>query len=424
MTDSPNGPPLFRPVPRRPFGPNLRDLTPPDDDNFSPSHAPQSTLNLETLNSKLLDPKGSNAFSESGSLSRAQSVRNLTSSTLMGIYSPTTYGPDRFYAPGDEPSTPWGTGAETPAGALSAEDPHYELSKERTHPMRRRSSLHPISRPPPLSNSASIFYLTLRALVLSGLGVLYGLLAAQVQDTHRAAFHMETISQATQLDWRYMTFWGMSGIVLGSLLPWIDGVCEGIFGQDVAVEESASEHSMGADAAGKESPSTDWALTIRGIGTFIGIAFAIRKLPWDSTLQLSLTLALVNPALWFLIDRSMTGFLVSSVVGLVGSGTLLGLSPELVPVPTAVHSSSASEAAAASSTSYGASYGLQNGSANGGASVPTILGGLASQETVATGIWMLNVLFCCCVCFGNIGRWLAVNRSAAGKGRWGWGERR
>ncbi|KAI5928347.1 insulin-induced protein-domain-containing protein [Camillea tinctor] len=426
MTDSPNGPPLFRPVPRRPFTVNLGEPTPPEDDSCSQSQAPESTLNLETLNSKLLNPRINNVFSESGSctISRAQSVMNLTSSTLMGIYSPTTYGSDRFYAPGDEPSTPWGTGAETPAGALSTEDPHYELSKQRRNSMRRRSSLHTVPRSPPLSTSASVFYMGLRILVLSGLGVLYGLLAAQVQDTHMAAFHMESMSQATRLNWRYMVFWAVSGVVLGSLLPWVDSVWEGIFGQDATVDEAASEHSMPSDVAEKEPSSTDWALTIRGIGTFIGIAFAIRKLPWDSTLQLSLTLALVNPVLWFLIDRSVPGLLVSSIVGLVGSGTLMGLSPELVPIPTVVHSSSSAATASASSTSYGASFGLQNDSTNSIAGMPTILGGLASHETVATGIWMLNVLFCCCVCFGNIGRWLAVNRSATGKARWGWGERR
>lgn len=47
-----------------------------------------------------------------------------------------------------------------------------------------------------------------------------------------------------------------------------------------------------------------------------------------------------------------------------------------------------------------------------------MLGGLAKQETVETGMWMLSVLFCSCVCFGNIGRRLTWSRSAATKGRW------
>jgi hypothetical protein len=39
----------------------------------------------------------------------------------------------------------------------------------------------------------------------------------------------------------------------------------------------------------------------------------------------------------------------------------------------------------------------------------TTLGlGLVSTESVECGIWILSVLFCSCVCFGNIGRRLAL----------------
>jgi hypothetical protein len=51
-----------------------------------------------------------------------------------------------------------------------------------------------------------------------------------------------------------------------------------------------------------------------------------------------------------------------------------------------------------------------NGSTRYTDTQPMLLGGLASQQTLAMGIWTLNVLFCCCVVFGNVGRWLAVNK--------------
>src|SRR3954447_20994915 len=57
---------------------------------------------------------------------------------------------------------------------------------------------------------------------------------------------------------------------------------------------------------------------------------AQRKLPWQSTMQASLALSLVNPALWYLIDRSWTGFWLSSFVGVVGTIFLVGLNPEFV----------------------------------------------------------------------------------------------
>ena len=86
-------------------------------------------------------------------------------------------------------------------------------------------------------------------------------------------------------------------------------------------------------------PQTDWALVIRGIGAFVGIVFAIRRLPWASTMQVSLTLALANPFLWYLIDRSKPGFLLSAAVGLGGAALLMGLDPQVMPAPTAAAAS-------------------------------------------------------------------------------------
>jgi len=45
------------------------------------------------------------------------------------------------------------------------------------------------------------------------------------------------------------------------------------------------------------------------------------------------------------------------------------------------------------------------------------LGGVR-RETIEGGIWILSVLFCSCVCFGNIGRRLALSgRKRVGGGR-------
>lgn len=126
-----------------------------------------------------------------------------------------------------------------------------------------------------------------------------------------------------------------------------------------------------------------------------------RKVPWASTMQVSLTLAMVNPFLWYLIDRSKPGFLLSAAAGLAAV-VLTGLKPEIMPTPAG----------------YSSAYLRHNhtGQRDGGA---LMLGGLATQRTIETGLWALSVLFCSCVCFGNIGRRLALNRSAAGRGRWG-----
>lgn len=408
-----DGPPLLRPIPRRPFKLNLSGPTPPEDEEddepqvlaHSPDMSSNGLLNLDFLNRRLLDPRPSTPGqhepgSASGSITRAQSYMNLTSSTLFGIYSPTTYGQDRYEQ--EEMTTPWGTGAETPAKKLSVDEPHYEIQKERGRPMRRRSSLHPPVRPAPLSKPATVFYMGLRSLLLFSLGILYGLMIVSFQDRHRLGrSQLDELSRPTASHVQFVAFWGITGIALGALLPWFDGVWENVFGQEDEFE-SATEHAISSEEEEEADQATDWGLAIRGIGAFVGIVYAIRKTQWASTLQVSLSLALVNPFLWYLIDRSKPGFLLSSTVGLVGSVIVMSLKPDMVPAPTSL----------LSFDDY------RGNSSSSRAETSTMLGGLASQPAVEKGIWMLSILFCCCLCFGNIGRRLALNRSASTKGRW------
>lgn len=284
MTDTPgDGPPLFRPVPRRPFNVNLMQATPPEDDDDGNDtdvsiQAPSQNneLNLEALNSRLLAPSLRNRSDDSNTISRAESVLNLGGSTLMGIYTPNTYGKDRFYVDEKEgAATPWGTGAETPARHLSAEEPHFELQNDRYHGIRRRSSSHVVPPMTASSYSTVAMYTGLRTLVLGGLGVLYGVGVAEVQDRHKIApVHVDGLLSTLYNDWRYMVFWGLSGVLFGSLLPWFDNVWENLQDPEsqTAVECSVDDEE---EAERQKGPSTDWALAVRGIGTFIGIAFAI-----------------------------------------------------------------------------------------------------------------------------------------------------
>lgn len=267
MTDSPRGPPLLRPIPVRPFNINLKEPAPSSDESLPHTPLTGSSLNLDWLNFKLLDPRNRVRSESSTSISRAQSVMNLTSSTLMGIYEPTTYDNDK-YTPGTELDTPWGAGAETPARILSVDEPTCSTQIGRAYPARRRSS----TQTPPISTTASLFYSGLRALLLSGLGVLYGIGVATVRGSRPAeAFRMEHMVNASNYGWGYMAFWGASGLSLGCLLPWVDGFWENSFGDSSSGEAIETE----GDATKNLRRQTDWALAVRGMGIFVGIAYAI-----------------------------------------------------------------------------------------------------------------------------------------------------
>ncbi|KAK2592519.1 hypothetical protein QQS21_009794 [Conoideocrella luteorostrata] len=260
-----DGPQILRPVPRRPFNLNLTGATPPDDDpadQVGPSQTSfQSGLDLSS-------PRFLNANFErtesSSSLTRPQSFMNLTSSTLMGIYSEAaSHTRGKFFNDNEEPDTPWGTGARTPIRRPSVDEATYELMRGRSHVPKRQSSFgHYGNADTSLSYSTaeSIVSLTLRGTLLFALGLGYGALVTRL---HSDQDHLPLISDESILkpgnNWKFLVCWGVAGVALGSLLPWFDTVWDDVFGSDV--ENDASDKDAG--------PGTDWALVMRAIGAFV-----------------------------------------------------------------------------------------------------------------------------------------------------------
>lgn len=99
---------------------------------------------------------------------------------------------------------------------------------------------------------------------------------------------------------------------------------------------------------------------------------------------------MVNPFLWYLVDRSKPGFLLSTLVAFIFTPGLLALDSSLVPNPLAN---------AAHSNGTKAAYGG--------------LGKAYRDGRVDSAIWIMSVLFCSVLCFGHIGRRLALLRRRA-----------
>ncbi|KAL8707911.1 MAG: hypothetical protein Q9220_007131 [cf. Caloplaca sp. 1 TL-2023] len=373
---------LLRPTPRRHFEVTPSSTAPPTPG--TPSQEPRGADDA--------DPEA-NGLTLSD---RTRSILNLTSSTLFGIYAPTD-------SPRDGASTPWGTGIETPGSKPSVDDnrPPVIGAYDRPQMHRRPSQPH-------VTMQNYYYPLAVRTILLFLFGVAYGSIVTQLHDNQSIApVKVEGIKRNT---WSYLAFWGVAGVLLGRLLPWIDVFWEKTMGdeKDYATHSVAVNNPKAQDPLddGAEVPNTkpesmlgaDWNPAVRSIGAFVGIAFAIRKLPWQSTLQVSLTLAMVNPALWYLVDRSKPGFLLSSIVGIAGTALLLSINPSIVPTPP--EPSPKAHVPSPTNTSLNELY--------EGAR-------LVNNEAIAVGTWVASVLFCSSVCFGNIGRRLALDRKGRGE---------
>lgn len=269
------GPPLIRPIPRRPFEIGIESPTPPDDDdNDSAPPSPGSDANQSFLE---LRRALRISTQQDDSISRATSYKNLTSSTLAGIYSPNISG----YPAGDAvygselADTPWGTGAETPATAArgTVDEEVYRLLKDRTSQLKRRRSSALSDRSggglqKQSSGDQTTLSLGIRTVVLFVLGMAYGALLSRLSTEQSwAPFPVEGIIKSNYSS-EYLACWGFFGVILGSLLPWFDGKWEEVF------EEVESDDNDEAVQDG-EVPGTDWALVVRGVGAFAGIVFAI-----------------------------------------------------------------------------------------------------------------------------------------------------
>ncbi len=368
----------MKPRPRQPF--ELSSPPPSGPSTPSANHSPQATY---------LQPPAS-MMDSNDTPSRNRSFLNLTTSTLFGIYQPTGYNNER-----EEMTTPWGTGAQTPAmspqGSLDMSRVDRVLTNGSTayKTRRKQESSQRVHHKP--RRGFTGYYLPLfgRELALFGVGVLYSLLITHLHDRSELAPAKVDINRSS---WLYLACWGLAGIALGEALPWADTFW--------APETDRETNDEGGQKYQRSSRGVDgWMDIVRSIGAFVGIAFAIRKLPWQSTLQLSLTLALANPAIWFIVDRSPPGFVLSTCFALAGTLVLLGMNPALMPSP------SPAEVLRSHVQRNG---GLSSRIANSLESEELILG-IFTQDSVGVATWIASVLFVSSVCFGNIGRRLALS---------------
>jgi hypothetical protein len=105
----------------------------------------------------------------------------------------------------------------------------------------------------------------------------YGVLVTHLHnDQQLAPFQVEGIMKPSY-NWSYLVFWGVAGVGLGSLLPWVDTMWEETASNPELTFEKErlsmiEDEDTGASTSGL---GADWNPVVRSIGAFVGIAFAI-----------------------------------------------------------------------------------------------------------------------------------------------------
>jgi hypothetical protein len=279
------------------------------------------------------------------------------------------------------------TAMGSPDGGLSLKNQARKGSNKGKAEGRRRS--HAIKQPRHGVWKYAVIMGKLVALYV--FGVIYGVIVSHLHETRQlAAVHVEGVDRKSQA---YLATWGLFGVTLGSLLPYVDLVWDAQRKESQVEDKEADTH---------DSPISEQINdVVRSVAAFVGIAFAIRRLPWQSTLQLTLTLALVNPALWYILDRSKPGLSVSLTVTSILTSFIFLSNPDVLPSPSLPATTNATQIPSMGSHTYpkGRSPPVVT---------PELFAGMVSYENLAVVTWVGSVLFCSCVCFGSIGRRLAV----------------
>jgi hypothetical protein len=280
---------LHRPIPRR----NL-DTSAYNDSADSPTHAftqstPPSAIEqsrpsdfLAQLNARLLrtyysrNEDADEPERESAGPSRSKSLLNLTSSTLSGIYDEMGTGTAGEQSMAE---TPWGAGAETPAHSAmgfhawetGVGSPNAGLTMKQqarkgtaiAKPGGRRRKSHATRHP--RQGVWKYVVIVGKLVALYVFGVIYGVIVSHLHETRQlAAIHVEGVDRKSHA---YLASWGLFGVALGSLLPYVDLVWDAQRAESRVEEQEPETH---------ESPISEQINdVVRSVAAFVGIAFAI-----------------------------------------------------------------------------------------------------------------------------------------------------
>ncbi|KAK9240411.1 insulin-induced protein-domain-containing protein [Lipomyces kononenkoae] len=291
-----------------------------------------------------------------GAPHKSQSIVSLTSSALAGIFGSTLIDPSRAPTPdllnvSTAPSSAnlYGDGLAR-LRRNEAVGPSHVSSRSKASNLKQsarwQSATSESMSDRPLTSSASgRLSMLVKISLLFSFGVAYGHLVTQLQDNHYVTQTTLNIDPTGN----FALTWGVLGVFLGALLPFVDSISPAILGPK---KSSSTGSSMFA-----------WNPIVRAVGIFIGVSYGIRRLPWTSTLQGAVVLAFLNPILWFALDTSANGFILSSLTAILGTGVFAWAYPSHFP----------------DSTGW-------------------------TEDYISVATWIASIFFCSSICFGTIGR--------------------
>lgn len=356
-------------------------------------------------------------------MKRSNSFTDLTSSSLSGVFGSSTSLAELV---GDDISTPLDScsSQDSNSNEANATESKYQNNKHtRSSSISKPNAKHhssifsnifshlliflPLSSIDPDGSIVrrSLSSVISRYSIIFFTGIVYGIFAKNLHDNKQLSSHVFDVEMPLAL---FIVIWGLHGIVLSTLLPTYDNfhpkgsikpaafsttkiyknhtlTLASIFGKMLQDDEdfmfglssrpSSIDSTIAATISEEEKlqkqdkGGSDWASIIRAGSAFVGLAYGVQKISWDSSSQVAFLWACLNPILWYILDGTFNGLLVSSISAIVETVGFAIFVPSHFP-PAAFESS-------------------------------------IVYFSILT--WICSVFFCCSICFGNLGRRLLTN---------------
>ncbi|XP_064613582.1 insulin-induced gene 2 protein-like [Liolophura sinensis] len=144
---------------------------------------------------------------------------------------------------------------------------------------------------------ASVGYLVLRGTVLFSVGVFFALVLNLLQVQRQVTlFPPEELASLFSSAWWVPPSCGTAAAIIGLLYPCLD-------------------NKLGEVHRYKR----EWSSVMRCVAVFVGINHASAKIDFANNMQLSLSLAAMSIGLWWLFDRSRSGFGLGVAIAVIAT---------------------------------------------------------------------------------------------------------
>jgi len=134
-------------------------------------------------------------------------------------------------------------------------------------------------------SSVRLTTLVVRGSVLFIIGVLFSVVLNLLQVQRQVTLFPSVLDNVFSTGWWVPPSCGTAAAVIGLLYPYLDGV-------------------LGESRDNKQ----EWSSVMRCVAVFVGITHASAKIDFANNFQLSVTLTAMSVGLWWIFDRSPSGF--------------------------------------------------------------------------------------------------------------------